>query len=252
MCFSQKLDIKMVFWTLLISLGIMIIAITVCLIALIKFKIEYEENANYLTNRFEMLSKFLIASCIIILIIAITGLVSVIVDWYPFLIIHAFIFLGLSLYMIAAGCYVIGQSHDVHGRSGLLEKTLHNFEEILKKPEWFSFNITILDPVQRSLSCCGVYNWRDYWRPLQRSWIGDMLPLPKSCCDDQNYVCMPLKKTERQDGCMKKVVLYFTVSFNEYGIIIFIFGVSAAINSGFLFILARKAKEYYYFYPYYM
>lgn len=173
MCLAQKLDIKMVFWTLIVSLILMIGISCYFLSESSRLKIKYDSYAAFMTNHTSTNSKLMIVIFVIVLLVAISGIVSVCSDWYPLLIIHAYIFLVLSLVMLGIGFYVSGESRDIDGRGSILMRTLNDLEYVLEKPEWFSFNLTILEPLQRQMRCCGVYNWKDYWRPLKRAtWIG--------------------------------------------------------------------------------
>lgn len=163
----------MVFWTLIVCLLLLCGISIFCIWECFRMKARYEGYSSFMISRMATTTGVIIALFIVVVILAMTALVSVILDCYPMLIIHAYIFIVLSFVMFSIGMFGVIQNRDQDGKGSYLIKSLADLESVLERPDWFSFNHTILDPIQKELRCCGVYNWNDYWRPLKRtSWIG--------------------------------------------------------------------------------
>lgn len=162
MCVNQRLDIKMVFWCLLLSLLIIMGLTQFYCYGMVVLKNSYVNDLIFSSNH-EVNFKIVLAIFIIIFLLTTSGFLSVVFDFYPCLILNAYILTCLSFVMFVIGIYFALSSHNVHAEGSILQNSMMDMQEYLDRPEWFTFNYTILAPIEREFKCCGVISWRDYW-----------------------------------------------------------------------------------------
>lgn len=251
MCVHKKFYYKIIFWTCLITLLLVTILSTVGMLQVLKLKQTYDRYEEIFKNGPNLMIILLIVCCALIITMSVFALIGIIMDWFPLMVISAYLLILTSLISVVIGFWVLLVSREVVNKFGMSVGIVEELQELVKKPDFLALNNTILDPIQLDYECCGVNSFEDYADSTTRKWMRDILPLPKSCCIDTDKNCLPNSDEHKKQGCLVKFTMRTTETFNNYAVVLIVFGLATGINGMYTLLLSKKAKETYLYYPYY-
>lgn len=251
MCVHKKFYYKLTFWTCLAALLVVTILATIGIFQTLKLKQTFDRYDEIFKETHSLMIIMMIICCVLITLASVLSLIGVLMDWFPLLIISSYGLVIASLFSMIVGFWILAISREAILDHGMAVGIVTELEELVKKPDFLALNNTILDPIQLDFECCGVNGFEDYAESTTRKWMRDILPLPKSCCINPEKNCLPNSDEHKKHGCLTKFTLYVTEVFNNYAVLLITFGIATGINGMYMFLISRKAKELYLYYPYY-
>lgn len=251
MCLQKKFYYKIIFWTCVCTLLVIIILSGFGLYDALRLKQKYERYESLLEKQYEVMMSIIMICTFLMLIVSTAALIGVVMDWYPLLILTSYALIITSFISTLVGFWVLFVSRDGVGPNGMTYGIVDKLEALLRKPDFLTYNAAVLDPINTDYACCGIYSYRDYSTSSKRQWMRDLLPLPSSCCYDTARNCKPGTDEHKKNGCMTKYTLAVTESYLIFAVFLVVGGISTGINGLYANLLAKKAKEVYLYYPYY-
>lgn len=253
MCLQTDIHVRLVFWCCTISVLLLAGAATSGFVFAFKMKERVEHFAVFSEPYMETMCMTMMVVCALVAIVCLATFVALLLDWYPLLMAHGVALAILSIAGMAAGLWLLFTARSL-GPRGLLQRIVADMELLLLSPDEFTHTQTLLDNVQKDLRCCGVYHYKDYEKvPTGRGIEAtDLIPLPLSCCIEAKKSCNKDTIEHTSEGCLGKLAVLAATTFAIYGILLFVLSAALMIDAGLVFILARRAKEFYHFYPYYL
>lgn len=252
MCLHNELHFRIIFWVASISLLLLAVLSTALSVRGFMARARYTEYKDFTDTQVQTMVRVTIGLSLLTLVAVITALISIALDWYPLLIAHTIAFCLISFLLLGVGLWFMMLARDVHTEASLSFRMVAELEALISKPDFIPYNNSILAPVQRDMECCGVYDYNDYFRALTKQWMKDILPVPKSCCVNPETTCLTNTQDHHQEGCLTKLAVHTTTTFSNFGVIMYSMCLTMLIDAALLFVLSFRAKDFFYFYPYYL
>lgn len=243
---------RIVYWTVMLVLVVTTGVAITGVIQGFKLRDRYNRYGTFLTINYNIYTLAIVACCAAMCAIAIFTAISITLQWYPTMIISAYCLLGASFVIPVVGIWFMAVTKDLTSGFGLTVKSIKDMESLLKG-DTLPFNNTLLDFLHMDMKCCGVHTYMDFRETLAKRnmWMKSLLPIPQSCCVDPGHWCEPDSDAHHHEGCLNRLVAYTSEQYNTFASTFVVFGAMLGISAFYVFILSKKAKETYLFYPYY-